>query len=373
MKKIICLVFVLMSMNFYAQQITEVKLKTKDYNLKKAKKQNKIFINSFSVYFEIYKEVADSKQGYKGTRGKVTGDAKVRLGVGLKGVDIDAVQAKTDLLYQETITKIKEKGFELVGIEEAKKIEFFEDYLVGKGPFMIEQDHLPGVIQSVPSGYSFMYKDPKKTELGKAVNKLTSKFNFSQYSAKQNISKDLGDVMVMDINMYVMFTEQPKGGFKLPSSLDKVAKVKIVTNLRLIDNYTVVKSADTEKMGLLGSLGSKGAAVATDVISSVDIVYGKNKIGGSPLASYTGGLKDPVEILGVMKKDKISAYQRQQTISPSLNSSAYQNIGGISLATVENRFSKNASWIEVDGEKYSEGLYNVCHVFLEENMKEIFD
>ena len=356
-----------------AQEISEVKLKTKDYNLKKAKKQNKIFINSFNVYFEIYKEVADSKQGYEGTRGKVTGSAKVRLGVGLKGVDINAVQAKTDLLYQETITKIKEKGFELVGIEEAKQIEFFEGYLMGTGPVMIEQDNLPGVIQSVPSGYSFMYKDPKKTELGKAVKKLTSKFNFSGLSAKQNISKDLGDVMVMDINMYVMFTEQPKGGFKLPSSLDKVAKVKIVTNLRLIDNYTVVKSADKEKMGLLGSLGSKGAAVATGVTSSVDIIYGKNKIGGSPLASYNGGLKDPVEILGIMKKDKISAYQKQQTIAPTLNNPAYQKVGGITLATIENRFSKNASWIDVDGEKYSQGLYNACHAFLEHNLQEIFD
>ena len=371
MKKQLLLIMAFMTVfAVKAQEISEVKLKTKDYNLKKAKKQNKIFINSFNVFFEVYKEISDKKAGYKGTRGKVVGDAKVSLGVGLKGVDIAAVQAKTDLLYQETINKIKASGYELVQVDEAKNIESFENFEVLQGPLLLEKEELPGVIQCVPSGYSFLEKPSKQTDLGKSVAKLTSKFNFNKLSEKPTISKELGDIMVVDVNMYVMFTEAPKPGFNL-GSLDKVAKVKINTNLRLIDRYTVVNSG-SEKKSLLG-ISVAGNKIATDVLTQFSVIYGKNKIGGSPLASYEGGLKESAEIKGVLKKEKIKAYQAQQTIAPTLNNPAYQKVGGMTLARIENRFSKNASWIDIDGEKYSEGLYNACHAFLEHNLQEIFN
>ncbi|WP_010135681.1 hypothetical protein [Ochrovirga pacifica] len=353
-----------------AQQVSEIKLKTKGFNLKKAKKQDKVYINSFNVFFEVYKEIRNKKAGYKGTRGKVVGDAKVSLGVGLKGVDIAAIQQKTDLLYQETINKIKASGYQLVPVNEAKNLEIFEGYEVLQGPLLLEKEELPGVIQTVPAGYSFLSKIPKKTDVGKSLAKFTKKFKHPKLSRYPKISKELGDVMVLDINMYVMFTEAPKPGFNL-GSLDKVAKVKINTNYRLVDRYTVVNSGE-DKKSLLG-IKSAGNNIATDVLTEFSVVYGRNKIGGSALATYDGNLKKPIEINGVLKKEKIKAYQSQQTIAPTLNNPAYQKIGGITLATIENRFSKNASWIQVDGAKHSDGLYNACHLFLEQNLKEVFD
>ncbi|WP_157359312.1 hypothetical protein [Wenyingzhuangia fucanilytica] len=371
MKKYVwCYIVFFAMMMANAQEVSGIKLKTSAYSLKKAKKQDKVYINSFNVFFEIYKEISDKKAGYKGTRGKVVGDAKVSLGVGLKGVDIAAVQQKTDLLYQETIEKIKASGYQLVSVDEAKNIESFEGFETYQGPLLLEKEELPGVIQCVPSGYSFLAKVPKKTEVGKSVAKLTDKFNFTKLNEKPTISKELGDVMVIDVNMYVMFTEAPKPGFNL-GSLDKVAKVKINTNYRLVDRYTVVNSG-SQKKSLLG-VSVAGNKIATDVLTQFSVVYGKNKIGGSALASYNGGLKKSLEINGVLKKEKIKAYQAQQTIAPTLNNPAYQKIGGITLATIENRFSKNASWVEVDGAKHSDGLYNACHLFLEQNLKEVFD
>ncbi|NJB81537.1 hypothetical protein [Wenyingzhuangia aestuarii] len=347
-----------------AQQISEVKLKTREFGLKKAKKETKkVFIKSFNIYYEVYKEAVDYKNGYNGTRGKKVGSATARAAVGLDGVQKDDIQEKTDLLYKEFVNDFTSKGYEIITADEASKIETFEGWEKATGPFVRESE-LPGVLTCVPNGYSYLFKN--RSKVSKKLNQIFKGLKTPV------ISKELDNALVIDVNVYIMFSEIASKGFNL-GSLDKVAKVKINTNLRLANNYTVQSPKEPTKLGVFGSIGIKGAMTSKNITSSVDVVYGKAKIAASAIGQYNGGIKKSIEIQGVMKKDKIRAYQKQQTVVPTSFSNNYQQIGGMTLVTVENRFSKNATWIKVDSKKYAEGLYNASSAFLKANTEEILD
>lgn len=355
MKKIVLLVSVfLITMVVESQNISKVKLSDKAYGMSKLKKSPKrVFINSFNINYEVYKEAIDVKTGYSGR----SGDATARAAVGLSGVLKEDVQAKTDLLYREFVADFKAKGFEIIEVEEASKIESFEGWQTSTGPFVIKSG-IPGVLTSVPNGYSFLFK--KKSKSGKV-----KKGAFGGSLKLPYISKQLGDALVVDVNLYFMYSEEANPAFKLPSSISKMAKVKILTNLRLIDQYAVVAPKAKKKIGVFGSIGVKGATTIDYIRSSVNMTYSKIKIGAGAMANYAGGLKDAIEVEGVMKKEKIKAYQKQQTFTPT----SFNSYGGLNL---QDQFSKNSTWITVDSKKYSEGLYNACSTFLKEHTKKIF-
>lgn len=347
-----------------AQQISEVKLKTNQFGLKKAKKgPKKVFIKSFNIYYEVYKEAVDYKNGYNGTRGKKVGSATARAAVGLDGVMKDDVQEKTDLLYQEFVNDFTTKGYEIITADEASKIETFKGWEKATGPF-VRESKLPGVLTCVPNGYSYLYKD--RSKVGAKMNKVFGSLKLPV------ISKELNDALVVDVNVYIMFSENASKGFNL-GSIDKVAKVKINTNLRLADSYAVQAPKKPTKLGALGSIGIKGAMTTENITSSVNVTYGKIKIGAGAMGQYNGILKKPIEINGVMKKEKIRAYQRQQTVVPTSFSNNYTQIGGMTLVTVEDRFSKNATWVKVDSKKYAEGLYKASSAFIKAHTKELLD
>ncbi|GGF61814.1 hypothetical protein [Wenyingzhuangia marina] len=348
-----------------AQQISEVKLKTNQFGLKKAKKgPKKVFIKSFNIYYEVYKEAVDYKNGYNGTRGKKVGSATARAAVGLDGVQSQDIQEKTNRLYQEFVNDFMSNGYEIITAEEASKVEFFEGWKKVTGPSINEAEKLPGVLSCVPEGFTALYKD--RSKVAAKLNKVFKGLNTPV------LSKQLDDALVIDVNVYIMFSEIASKGFNL-GSLDKVAKVKINTNLRLANSYTVQSPKKPTKLGVLGSIGVKGAMTSENISSSVDVVYGKAKIAASAIGQYNGTIKKSIEINGVMKKEKIKAYQRQQTVVPTSFSNNYQQIGGVTLVTVEDRFSKNATWIKVDSKKYADGLYNASSAFLKANIKEILE
>lgn len=353
MKNKILFVLLFTAVVINAQEISKVKLSNSSYGANKLKKAPKrVFINSFNINYEVYKEAIDVKTGSSGK----SGDATARAAVGLSGVIKEDVQEKTNLLYQEFIKYFKEKGFEIVTADEAESIEVFEGWEKSTGPFVIESG-LPGVLTSVPKGYSFLYK--KKSKSGKVKKGFLGGSLNLPY-----ISKQLGDALVVDVNLYFMYSEEANPSFKLPSSINKLAKVKILTNLRLIDNYAVVAPKAPTKLGVFGSIGIKGATTLDRINSSVNMTYSKIKIGAGALASYNGGLKDPIEVEGVMKKDKVTAYQKQQTFTPT----SFNSYGGLNL---QDRFSKNTTWITVDSKKYSDGLYNACSAFLKGHTDEM--
>ena len=330
-----------------------MKISDKSWGLKRMKKApKKIYINSFNVNYEIYKEAIDFKAGGNGGRiGRNTGNATAKAAVGLSGVDANKMLAKTNQIYQNYIKRLKSEGYEIISADEAGKIDYFNNWQKISGP--IVQENLTGIINCVPAGFTSYYK--KKTSKGEI-----KKGFLGGLGLQTKVSKQLNDAIVADVNLHVMFSEEGGDWMK-----GRAAKVKIKTNLRLIDEFAIVipqkfKKKKTTLGKIFGSVKIKGASDIYRISSTVSFNY-------SSQAQFNGSLKGDVEINGVMKKQKIVAYQKQGSFTPTSFSSF-----STYLAAKEDRFSKNAKWIDIDADKYAEGFYNACNTYLEKQLDKFF-
>jgi hypothetical protein len=347
------------SLSSFSQTTEEVKIKTKFYGASKMKKApKKIYINSFNVNYEIYKEAVDFKAGGNGGRiGGNTSNATARAAVGLGGIDANKMQEKTNLIYENYINRLKSEGYTIVTADEAAKTDVFKDWQKASGPFVAE--NLKGIMTTSPENYTSFYK--RKTTKGEV-----KKGFLGGVGLEAKLSKQLDDAIIADVNLFVMFSENGNDWMK-----GRAAKVKIKTNLRLINNYAIsIPVQKKKKKGiagkLFGSISIKGATNHYPANSNVKFAQGK--VGLGTTSSFIGTLKEDVEVNGVLKKEKIVAYQKQGSFVPTSFStfSTY-------LDAKADRFSKTAKWIEIDGNKYAEGFYNVCNTFLTKQLDAFFD
>lgn len=317
----------------------------------------KIFINSFNVNFEIYKEAIDFKLGTNGGRiGGNTSNATAKAAVGLEGVDANLMLSKTNELYQNFINRITKEGYEIIAPEIAAKTDVFKGWYQASGPAVAES--LSGIINCIPEGYSSFYK--RKTAKGEV-----KKGFLGGVGLQAKLSKALENAIIADVNLYVMFSEEGSDWMK-----GRAAKVKIKTNLRLIDNYSIAIPVQKKKKKGLGKiLGSVSIKGATDYYpASSNVTFSQGKVGLGTKASFIGSLKDDVEIDGVLKKQKVVAYQKQGSFVPT-SFSTFSNY----LEAKKDRFSTTTKWIKVDANKYAEGFYNACNTFLTKQLDELFD
>jgi hypothetical protein len=354
MKKLfLSAIVICFAISLNAQSLGKIKITDKTYGLNKMKKSSKkIYINSFNVDFEIYKEAVDFKAG--GDGGRIAGNkssATARAAVGLSGVDANKMQEKTNLLFNNYVNRLKKEGYEIITGEEAGKTEALQGWDKASGPYATESR--TGIVACAPENYTFFYKKAGILGLG-------------GLGIQAKLSKELDDAIIADVNMHVMFSENGSDFFSAGG-----AKVKILTNLRLIDEYAVsipkkLKEKKSTLGKLFGSVQMKGATETYPVNSMVSFTYGKMGLGST--AQFTGSLKEDIEIEGVMKKEKIVAYQKQGSFTPTSLStfSDYTN-------ALADRFSKTAKWIEVDSDKYAEGYYIACNTFLEKQLDAFFD
>ncbi|WP_298766776.1 hypothetical protein [uncultured Polaribacter sp.] len=353
MKKLNYLLIFLVSFNTIAQEIENVAISTKFYGAGKIKKgPKKIYINSFNINYEIYKEAVDFKAGGNGGRiGGNTSSAKATAAVGLGGIDANKMQAKVNALFISYKNRLKKEGYTIIAPEAAGKTEAYSNWVKATGPYIAE--NYTGIITTAPKDYTFYYRGTKKN--GKLKTSV-----FGDGLVKQKLSKELNDAVIADVNLYVMFSENGTDMFK-----GRAAKVKIKTNLRLSKDYAIsIPKKLKKKKSTVGKLfGSVQIQGATDVYPASSNVTFSNKSGGS----FLGNLKNDAEINGILKKQKIVAYQKQGSFVPT-SFSSYTNY----LDAKADRFSSKTKWIEVDGEKYAEGFYNVCNTFLEKQLDAFF-
>lgn len=347
------------SLNTFSQSTAEVKIKTKFYGANAMRKApKKIYINSFNVNYEIYKEAVDFKAGGNGGRiAGNTGNATARAAVGLGGIDANKMQEKTNLIYENYVNRLKSEGYEIIDADEASKTEVFKGWQKASGPYVAE--NLTGIMTTAPENYTSFYK--RKTKKGEI-----KKGFLGGIGLQAKLSKELGDAIIADVNLFVMFSENGNDWMK-----GKAAKVKIKTNLRLINNYAVsIPVQKKKKKGiagkLFGSISIKGAT--NHYPASSNVAFSQGKVGLGTKSSFAGNLKDDVEINGVLEKQKIVAYQKQGSFVPT-SFSTFSNY----LDAKADRFSKTAKWIEVDGDKFAEGFYNVCNTFLTKQLDAFFD
>lgn len=346
------------SLSAFSQNIEDVKIKSKFYGASSMRKApKKIYINSFNVNYEIYKEAIDFKAGGNGGRiGGNTSNATAKAAVGLGGIDANKMLEKTNLIYKNYINRLKSEGYEIISSEEAGKTKAFEGWKKASGPFVVE--NLTGIMTTAPTGFTSYYK--RKTSKGEI-----KKGFLGGIGLQAKLSKELGDAIIADVNLFVMFSENGSDWMK-----GRAAKVKIKTNLRLINNYAVsIPQKFKKKKSTIGKLfGSVKIKGASDVYPAVsNVTFSQGKVGLGTKASFAGNLKEDVEINDVLKKQKIVAYQKQGSFTPT----SFTTFSDY-LDAKADRFSKTTKWIEVDGDKYAEGFYNACNTFLTKQLDAFF-
>ncbi|RCS26326.1 hypothetical protein DUT90_11180 [Polaribacter sp. WD7] len=354
----VLLICVFTSIHLFSQDLGEINVKNQFYGVKTMKKApKKIYINSFNVNYEFYKEAVDFKNGGNGGRiGGNKGSATARAAIGLGGIQANLMQEKTNKLYTNFVNRLKSEGYEIISADEAGKTELYNDWKKTTGPSIGES--FSGIINTVPEGFSFFYK--RKTDKGEI-----KKGFLGGIGNQAKLSKALGEATIADVNLFVMFTENGTNLFK-----GSAAKVKLKTNLRLASNYLIsVPVKPKKKKGiagkLLGSVSIKGAT--NDYPASSNITFMQGKVGLGSKASFTGILKEDIEINGVVEKQKVVAYQKQGSFVPT----SFSTYSGYLSATAD-RFSTTTKWIDVDAKKYAEGYYNSCNTFLTKQLDAFF-
>ena len=349
MKKISTFLAVLFIVSFstlQAQELGDFKPKESSYKSKKLDEgSKKLYISSFTINFEIYKEAVDEKAA-GGFRNTITNAAKAKAAIGLLTLDKEAVQAKADQLFTEFVNEMEAKGYSLISAEEAGKTDTYQGWEKATGPSIFETD-MTGILSVVPTGYSFFYKERN------AFSAKTAGFD----KTPQNLSEDLDNALIADVSLLYVFSE---------SGIDwnmggNQAKVKLLVNYRLADLYNI--SDEKTSSGLTSLVDKSKQSVALS--SYVNFTRGKLKIGGSPEAQYLGSMKSDLEIDGVLKKEKVVAFSNRTRATAS-------SINPIVIITGDN-YSEKTNWLEPDSQKYAEGMYLAGSKFIKYHVDEVFD
>ncbi len=346
MKKISILVLALLSIyTLKAQDLGKFEPKDDGYKSKKLNDgSKKLYIASFNINFEIYKEAVDKKEA-GGFGRSVKNAAKAKAAVGLATLDREAIQAKADQLYKEFIADMKAKGYEIISAEVAAKTDTYKGWEKGVGPSVFETD-MTGILSVIPNGYTYYYKDR---------NALSSKLaGFDK--TPQNLSQELDDALVADVSLVYVFSYVSNDW-----NVGNQAKVKLFINYRLANLYNITD--ENTSAGLTSLVDKNKQAVALN--SYVNFTRGKLKIGGSAESQYTGTMKSDLEINGVLEKEKIVAFSTQTQATATL-------LNPVVMIRGDN-YSETTKWLEPDGKKYAEGMYLAGSEFIKYHVAEVLD
>lgn len=344
-KLLAALSVICVSIPSFAQTIGKIETKDNSYKPDKiGEGSKKLYISTFTINFEIYKEAVDVKNA-GGFRNTIKNAAKVKAAVGLATLDRTAIQEKADQLYSEFIADFKNKGYEIITAETAGQTPTYKGWNKQTGPEVKETD-MTGILAVVPSGYSYYYKDR---------NAFSSKLAGFAKTA-QNLSKELDDALIADVSLVYVFSDAGTDW-----NIGNAAQVKLLINYRLASSYTI--SDEKTSLGITSMFDKSQQSVGLS--TSIVLTRGKLSIGGSPASQYNGILKKDLEIGGVLKKDKVVAFTKQ-TMATATSLNPIVVIRG-------DNYSSTTKWLEPDGVKYAEGMYLAGKGFLTSHLNEIMN
>jgi len=292
---ILVLIISFFGQTLVAQQFGQFESKINKAGLGKLKNSKKsVYIAKFNINYEVYKSSSDFSHGGATFGGGVRGDASAKAAVGLQGIQEDDIQANTDLLYKEYIDELQAAGLDIITAGEAGNTAAYEGWELKQGG-TINKSQYPGVLTARPTGFEYFVK--RVTKKGK------EKTGFVQnYGA---LSKELGNAIIAEIDLIVMFSENGKQYFNIGG----VAKTKIKTNLRLVDSYTITAPKKTIM---------KGGGVSTQLVQS-KVGFYSGKVGMASTTTFIGTLKKPYEINDVIPEEKIKAVSSPVAIPTRLD------------------------------------------------------
>ncbi|MVO09305.1 hypothetical protein GOQ30_09060 [Flavobacterium sp. TP390] len=333
-------VVLLFIQNVFAQELGEFKPKEDTFGLGKLKsKPKKIYISNFSINYQLFNVKQKTNKGGSLFRDKgVQGDATAELMVGLGSLSESDFQLIANNLYQDFVSQIKSKGFEIISADVAGKTNTYEGFTKAKGPFVIASDK-PGIITAVPEGFEFYYMD--RSKVGKA---LAAKFG-AMNTTQQSLSKDLDDVVVVAVDLYVFFMKD------VYAFQGNAANIKIKTQLSLVANETIAAKSDDK------GIFKKQVEYITGA-NTINFTCGKYPIGGSAESVYTGLLKKDFTIENVIDEKVIQSYAKGAV--DFVGTDTYFG----KYYEAENKSSAKTTIIPVDTKKYNEGVIKAGKEFL---------
>lgn len=335
--------------------LIDSKWKTKEFY----KDSKRVYINSFLVYCEVYREDKDTKQGGNVAFSKsVKGSASVVQTLGLSGIEAPDLQRTANQLYTDFVNELKNEGFEIISADEAGKTKTYEGWQLVEGP-VVKDAGLPGLLSIVPEGYGYFIKGVDKKGADVKSSKLLKKFNSDgnngAFSNIPGLSKELDDAIVVDVRFSYLFTQEGDNWLRGNS-----AQVIVKTNFRL-GSGTVSELNDSKSLVRLG-----GAETVSTINTYINFSKGKFSTGAE--AALNVSPKKNIYINDVINSERITSSQSQNIVYPtSFNS--YQ-VGNDFYTSVENRKSSNSKWIEVDSKKYADGMYLAGSTFMKNVLEE---
>lgn len=343
-KVVLAILFIGAFISTNSQTLGEFKPKDDGYKSSKiGDGPKKLYISSFTINFEMYKEAVDKKEA-GGFGRSIKNAAKAKAAVGLSSLDKEAIQAKADQLYADFVSEFKGKGYEILSADLAGKTETYQGMKNAVGPSIYETD-MTGILAVIPTGFSYFYKDR---------NAFSSKTAALDKTA-QNLSKDLDNALIADVSLVYVFS-----AVGTDWNVGNQAKVKLFVNYRLANAYTIT---DENTSAGITSLFDKSKQ-AVGLSSYVNFTRGKLKIGGSPESQYLGSMKSDLEIEGVLKKDKIVAFSTQTQATATLLNPVVSIRG--------DNYSETTKWLEPDGKLFAEGMYLAGNKFISSHLNEVF-
>ncbi len=160
------------------------------------------------------------------------------------------------------------------------------------------------------------------------------------------LSAQLNDAIIADVDLFVLFIED-KNALDLAG-----ANIKVKTSLRLAaTEYITMKSDAKIKM--------KGQNNTIAAISQANFYHGKVPVGIGVTSSYTGSLKNALDIKGVIEDKKIQSF--------ATNQRDYVGVSTIygTWYNPADRSAKATTVIPVDEKKYTDGVYMAGKKFID--------
>lgn len=276
------------------------------YGEKKLKKApKKIYISSFKVFYQVY--ISD-----KHKEGKKSGNP-TEFEATLVGVDTADFQHITNELYAYFVDSLTRKGYELVPFDSVKKAPYFDGWVQHKGG-EITHSHVDGYLLSRPSGYT--HYEHKAHDHISFVDELPK------------LSKDLGNIIVMDVEFVLPFVHTNKSKTGYDGS--HISDAHIQFNLTpIIGGHDPKATAHTRIHFAYGN--PAGVAATTNMV-------------------YT--LKHPIELDGVLTSNQL---QPKQEIE--------QNPAYYNLVFKKNEIEKVSHHVVCDATEYKEASVNKIKEF----------
>lgn len=322
-----CTIF-LIAQSVQSQSIGEVECKSQGGTGKLKGKPKKVFVNGFTVHYQFYnKKVKSSKGGF--ADGILKGSSKADMFLGLDNLTEQDFQDVTNELFNNFKSEFEAKGYEIMSGEGLENVGALE----GRSPVKVTSvmyDKYSGVVSVMPSDHLF-YTD----------NSSVFKPNYTS-----KLSKDLGDAVVANIELFVFFVEDKNSWARKNTK----SEIKVETQLRLVA-YDNIKAVNEKKISKFRA-ATIGKSKQVDIFaqSKVELICGRAPIGGSAEVAFTGTLKNDVKINDAYEAEKVSSYAKTD----------YDNRGmetafGKSFSTTNTEASTSLV-IDVDVEKYKKAV-----------------